>query len=73
VLALHLAEPGKGGLDAQLFHVGRVHGAHERLDQPVKGLATQPAADERGHALIGLVQPRGDEVLQRRPKFTQRA
>ena len=73
VLQLHLAELRERGLHAELLHVGRVHGADQRLDQPLEDLASQAPADKRRHALVPSVAPRRDEVLQARPKLPQRA
>ena len=73
MLALHLAEAGERGLDAELLQVGRVDRTHERLDQPVEDLASQAAAHEAGHALVGVVHPRRDEVFQGRTQLAQRA
>ena len=73
VLPLHVAEAGERGRDAELFHVGGIDRRHQRLDQPLEGLASQPAADEGGHALVAVVLPRRNEVFQGRPQLAQRA
>ncbi len=73
MLLFHLPKAGKRGLHAQFLHVGRIDRAHQRLDQPVERLPAQPAADELGHALVALVAPRRNEILQGGPKFPQRA
>ena len=46
VLSFHLAEAGKGGQQAEFFHIGGVNRADQRLDQPVENFAAQAAADE---------------------------
>jgi hypothetical protein len=72
VLALHLAKAGQRGQHAQFFQVGRVHRAHQRFDQPIEDFAPQPAAHEPGHALVGVVRARRNEILERRAKLAQR-
>ena len=41
VLPLHFAEAGQRGQHAELFHVGGVDRADQRLDQPVEDFAAQ--------------------------------
>ena len=65
----HLAELRERGVDAEPLHVGGVHAGDQRLDQPLEDLAAESAAHERGHALVGVVAARRQEVFQRRPEF----
>ena len=73
VLALHLPETRQRGQHAEFLQVGRIDRADQRLDQPVERLAAQPAADEGGHALVGVAGPRRDKVFQCRAEFAPRA
>ena len=52
VRLLHLQEPGHRRLHAQPLGIARVHPADQRLDQSLVRLAAEPAAGERGQALV---------------------
>ena len=69
MLALHLAELRQGGPQAQLGRVGRVDAPHERLHQPLQGLAAQPALDERRQALVGVVVLAGEDQVHQHPEL----
>ena len=71
-IALHLAESNERGQYAELLQIGGVDRADKRLDQPLERLAAQAAADEMGHAFVGVVRARRNEVFHRRPKLADR-
>ncbi len=71
-IAFHLAKSRQRGQHAQLLQIGGIDRADQRFYQPLERLAAQTAADEIGHALVGLIASRRDEVFQPRPQFAQR-
>ena len=60
VLALQLEESRHGGRERQPFGVRGVDAADERIGDALERLAAEPAAHERGEALVaGVAAPRG--------------
>ena len=68
----HFTKTRQRRFHAQFFHVGRIDRAHQGLDEAIEDLASQPAADEAGHAFVARVFAGWNDVFQRRTHLARR-
>ena len=69
---LHFDEPRHGCLDAQPLGIARVDPAHQRLDQPIVGLAPEPADHKRCQTLVFVLGIGRNKKLPGHPQLADR-